>query len=309
MKVAIAGGSGHIGRRLAATLTARGDDVIVLSRNPERARRTAASATVAAWSPNDIEGLVRTLAGVDAVVNLAGIPVGPWPWTPWRRAAIRTSRMDPTNAIVEAMSRMAADRRPRILVSASGTDRYEGQDATPATEATPSSDGFLARLCLEWEAAALQAEALDVRVAIARIGFVLAPDARALDLFVLPFRLHLGGPLGSGRQWMSWVHIDDVVALLVELLDDDGYRGPVNVVSPEPVREAELAASLGAALGRRSWLRVPAVAIRFAMGEASILALGSRRIVPARALERGHAFRWTNLRAALADVLGHSVRA
>jgi uncharacterized protein len=308
VRIAVVGGSGHIGRRLVDALVARGDDVVVLSRDPEQAARRGTHGTVVAWSPRDVDGLVSTLAGLDAVVNLAGIPVGPWPWTPWRRSAIRTSRIDPTNAIVDALTRMRADDRPRILVSASGTDRYEGQDTVAATEATPSSDGFLARLCLAWEAAALRAETLDVRVAIARIGFVLSPDARALDLFVLPFRLHLGGPIGSGRQWMSWVHIEDVVGLLMALVHDDAYRGPVNVVSPEPIREADLARGLGAVLRRRSWLGVPPLAVRLAMGEASILALGSRRIVPSRALDHGYVFRWTNLRAALADVLGRSVR-
>ena len=189
-----------------------------------------------------------------------------------------------------------------MLVSVSGTDGYEGRDQVPATEATPSGHGFLGRLCEEWEAAASEAEPLGVRVVIARIGFVLAPDATAMRLFALPFRFFLGGPLGTGRQWFSWIHVDDVVGLLMLAIDDPRAQGPINAVSPEPVREAEVAAAIGAALHRPSWLSMPAVLIRLVMRESSILALGSRRIVPSRAVELGYRFLWSNLSAAMADV-------
>ena len=139
---------------------------------------------------------------------------------------------------------------------------------------------------------------------IVRIGFVLARGAPALAMFTLPFRLRLGGPLGSGQQWMSWVHIDDVVEVFDRAIEDGRLVGAVNAVSPEPAREQAVASAIGAALGRRSWLHVPALAVRLAMGEASVLALGSRRIVPTRALELGYTFHWTDLRAAARDVLG-----
>ena len=302
MKIAIAGGSGLLGRHLSRSLVDRGDEVIVLSRRPERVR-PAAGVHARGWSPADPVGLAQALDGVDVVVNLTGIPVGPWPWTPRRRRAIVSSRIEPTRAIVTAIGLLPPERRPSVLVSASGTDGYEGQDQVPATEATPLSDSFLARLCIAWEAEAARATEIGVRVVAARIGFVLAADAAVLRLFALPFRLGLGGPLGSGRQWMSWVHVDDVVGLLSLAVDDERVHGPLNVVSPSPAPEQAVAEAIAAALGRRSWLRVPAWAIRLAMGGASVLALGSRRVLPARALELGYVFRWSGLVSAVRSVL------
>jgi uncharacterized protein (TIGR01777 family) len=305
MNVAIVGGSGLLGRHISAALLERGDRVLILSRDPGRVRRRLSSgAVVTRWSVDDPAGLATILGEVDAVINLAGVPVGPRPWTPGRRRAILRSRLEATGAIVAAIACLGSDRRPSVLVSASGTDSYTGLDASPATEASPSSDGFLARVCLAWEAEAGRARELGIRVAILRIGFVLARDATVLRLYALPFRLHLGGPLGDGRQWLSWVHVDDVVALFALALDDSRADGIVNAVAPEPAHQAEVAAAIGAALKRRSWLPVPAPLIRLAMGGASTLALGSRRIVPERAAELGYRFRRPELRSAVADALG-----
>ncbi|MBA2720551.1 MAG: TIGR01777 family protein [Chloroflexi bacterium] len=303
-RIVVAGGAGHIGRRLAAVLLDRGDDVIVLSRHPERATRSGPiPGRLERWSTDDPSGLARILDGADAVVGVTGVPVGPLPWTRRRRTMIRASRLVPTRAIVDAIRLLPPARRPRVLVSVSGTDGYEGQDQLAATEATPTGHGFLADLGRDWEAAAGNAEDLGVRVAITRIGYVLSPDATTMRLFALPFRLGLGGPLGSGRQWFSWVHIEDVLGLLMLAIDDPRHRGPINAVSPEPARAADVAAAIGAALHRPSWLPMPAALIRLIMRESSILALGSRRIVPAGALALGYRFRWTDLRAAMADVL------
>lgn len=304
MRVAIAGGSGLLGGHLATALVARGDDVLILSRDSDRARRRAPDAArIAIWSPGDPTGLAEVINGTDAVVSLVGIPVGPWPWTARRRRAIAASRIEPTRTIVDAIRELPEASRPSVLVSASGTDGYEGRDETPATEKDATGDGFLARLCEAWETEAGRARSLGVRVVVVRIGFVLARRAAVLRLFALPFRLWLGGPLGPGRQWMSWVHVEDVVGLVTLALDDARAQGALNAVAPEPAREAEVATAIGAALGRPSWLRIPAWLIRLAMGEASILALGSRRIVPARALELGYSFRWSDLGAAVRDVL------
>ena len=304
MRVAIAGGSGLLGGYLATALVARGDDVLVLSRDPDRARpRVPAGARIARWSPEDPADLAEAMDGVEAVVSLVGIPVGPWPWTARRRRAIAASRIEPTRAIVDAIRMLPEASRPAVLVSASGTDGYEGRDEVPATEKDATGDGFLARVCEAWEAEAGRAKSFGVRVVVIRIGFVLARRAAVLRLFTLPFRLGLGGPLGSGHQWMSWVHVDDVVGLVILALDDSRAEGPLNAVAPEPAHEAAVAAAIGDALGRPPWLRIPAWLIRLAMGEASILALGSRRIIPARAIELGYAFRWTDLRAAIRDVM------
>jgi len=249
MRVAIVGGSGKIGRRLARALLDDGVDVDVLTRDIARARRRGAVGRLVPWAAADATGLGAALAGADAVVNLAGVPVGPMPWwLPGRRRAIEESRFGPTAAIVDAIGALPSERRPRVLVNASGTDGYEGRDETPATEATPFAGGFLADLCRRWEAEAERADELGVRVAIVRIGFVLARGAPAMGVYALPFRLRLGGPLGSGDQWMSWIHIDDVVGIIRLALHDERVRGAINAVSPEPVPERDIAAAIGAAL-------------------------------------------------------------
>ena len=304
MRVAIAGGSGFIGQHLAASLVARGDEAIVLSRDPDAAfRKGRTHGHLVGWTGRDADEAGHLLAGVDAVVNVTGVPVGPRPWTPGRRRAIRESRLGPTATIVEAIGALPSERRPKVLVNVSGSDTYQGLDEKPATEADARATGFLADLCREWESTARGAEAFGVRVAIVRNGFVLGPDAKALQLLVLPFRLHLGGRMGSGRQWMSWVHVDDVTGIMRMAIDDPRVSGPINAVSPEPVQQAEVAAAIGRALGRRSWLPVPALPIRLVLGDVSVLVLGSVRAVPARALELGYPFRWPELDRAMADAL------
>lgn len=302
--IVLVGGSGKIGRALASSLAADGVDVLVLTRDVDRARARRSSGRLEAWSSDRIDDLAATLAGSRAVVNLAGVPVGPRPWwIPGRRRAIRESRVATTRSIVEAIRRLGAAERPRVLVSASGTDGYEGHDREPADESTPFGHGFLAEVCRAWEGEARQAAALGVRVGIVRIGFVLARGAPALGIYALPFRMRLGGPIGSGRQWISWIHLDDVVALLRMAIDDERIIGAINAVSPQPAREGDVATAIGRALGRRSWLPIPAPLIRFAMGESAVLPLGSRRVVPRRALELGYRFRWTDLDPAIAEVL------
>jgi NAD dependent epimerase/dehydratase family enzyme len=176
----------------------------VLSRDPDRAtQRGRTHGRLVRWTGTDAHELATLLDGVDAVVNVTGVPVGPRPWTPGRRRAIRASRLGPTRTIVEAIRQMPAGHRPSVLVNVSGSDGYQGLDSTPATEADDRATGFLADLCHDWESAAGAAVELGVRVAIVRNGFVIGPDAKALALLVLPFRLHVGGRLGSGRQWMS----------------------------------------------------------------------------------------------------------
>lgn len=304
-RIVIAGGSGTIGRHLARLLVVDGDEVDVLSRDPGRAQdHLPPGARAIGWTATATPELAATLAGAAAVVNLAGVAIGPVPWTRSRKRAIRDSRLGATAALVESIGRLSPEERPPVLVNASGTDVYVGLDAAPATESTPPADDFLSRVCLDWEATARGAEPLGVRVALLRQAFVLAADAPVLALFALPFRLFLGGRLGSGRQWFSWIHVDDLVRLYRLLIDQPDVTGIVIGAAPSPCRNSELAAALGRVLGRPSWLPAPARAIRLALGEESTLVLGSRRAAPARALALGFEFRHPDLEPALHDVLG-----
>lgn len=305
MRVVIAGGSGMIGRHLARSLLADGWSVDILTRDVARARRRIPDgARAVEWAPDDPAGLETVLDGADGVINLAGVSLGPRPWTPARKRAILASRLAATSAIVSAIRALPPERRPGVLVNASGSDVYTGRDSQPADESTEPTHEFLAEVCLRWEAAAREAEALGTRVTLVRTAFVLAPDAPVLRLLALPFRLFAGGRLGSGRQWFSWVHIDDLVGIYRLALTDPAIGGPINGAAPEPCRQADLARAIGRALRRPVWLPVPAWAIRLALRDQATLLLGSRRVVPSAAMAAGYAFGHSTIDEALADVLG-----
>jgi uncharacterized protein (TIGR01777 family) len=239
------------------------------------------------------------LDGVDAVVNLAGAPVGGGRWTGARKRAIVDSRVETTRQLVEALG---GDGVPRILVNASGVDYYRPSEQ-PIDESGPPGRGFLAEVCVAWEREALRAEARGVRVVVARTGMVLAPEGGALPQLARVTRLGVMGPLAGGRQWVSWVHVDDHIALLTLALDRDGLSGPINSVSPRPVRQREMARALGRALNRPALIPAPGIAVRLALGEMADLLVDSHRVMPARALRAGHAFRFDALEPALADAL------
>ena len=304
-RVVIAGGTGMIGRALVASRLDDGREVSVLTRGSGRTRRRVADGVpLVTWNPDDAGSAVEALRGAAAVVNLCGVPIGPLPWTPARRRAIVESRVGSTGALVKAIGLLPPAERPRVLVNASGTDAYTGIDAEPATETARTGHGFLADLGTDWEGAAREAEPLGVRVVMIRTGFVLARESALLRLLALPSRLGIGGPIGSGDQWFSWIHIDDLVAAYRTAIADDRLSGPVNATSPEPCRQRDVAATLGRVLHRPSFFRTPAWLVRLAMRDQSTLILGSRRVVPARLLEIGVPFAFANLDAALRDVLG-----
>jgi uncharacterized protein len=305
MRAVIAGGSGMIGRHLARALLADGWAVDILTRDVGRAtRRIPEGARAVGWVPDRPAGLETVLDGADGVINLAGVSLGPRPWTPGRKWAILASRLEATSAIVAAVRALPPERRPEVLVNASGSDVYTGRDARPADESTEPTHEFLADVCLRWEAAAREAEALGIRVALVRTAFVLAPDAPVLRLLALPFRLFVGGRLGSGRQWFSWIHIDDLVGIYRLALTDPTISGPINGAAPEPCRQADLANAIGATLHRPVWLPAPAWAIRLALRDQATLVLGSRRVVPSAARAAGYAFGHPTVEEALAEVLG-----
>jgi uncharacterized protein (TIGR01777 family) len=308
MRVVVAGGTGLIGTALIAVLAGAGHDVVVLTRRPvEEVRGLPAGARVVRWSASadPLDGWAGDLDGAGGVINLAGASVGAGPWTAGRVREILQSRLRASSALVAAMAALPADARPAVLLNASGVDYYGERGDETLDEGSPAGDGaVLAGVCERWEAAAREAEPLGVRVVRLRTGLVLARGASALRLMALPFRMFAGGRTGSGRQWVSWVHLEDVVGLYGLALRDPGVSGPLNVVSPEPVRNAELAREIGRALHRPVWLPQPAPLLRLAMRRQSELLLLGHRVLPAVALGRGYEFRYPAVGAALANALG-----
>ena len=308
-RIVIAGGTGLIGRALSESLIRDGFDVDILTRRMTAPRQVPpAGARTMAWNPANPDGLpalARALAGCHAVVNLTGVPVGPLPWTAGRRRSILASRVEPTNYLVEAMTSLAREDRPAVFVGASGTDGYTGIDDAPATEETDitATTGFLADVGRAWEAAALGAEALGVRVVLVRTAFVLARTSALLPLLALPVRLGFGGRLGTGRQWFSWVHIDDLIGAYRLAIFDPGIAGPLLGAAPEPCQQRDLVETLARVLRRPNWLPMPGWLLRLVLREEATLLLGSRRVVPSKLLAAGYTFRYADLESALREAL------
>jgi len=299
MKVAVAGANGLIGSNLVRALRARGDEVVGLVRNPRHPGEVR-------WDPKTGGEWTRSIDGVDAVVNLAGANVGGKRWTEEYKREILESRLQSTRALVEAMR--AASRRPRVFVSASAVGYYGDRGDEEVTESTPPGSDFLATLCKDWEEEAGRAEQLGVRTVVLRTGVVLERNDSALAKMIPPFKAFVGGPIGSGRQWFPWIHIDDEVGLILWALDGT-VRGPVDAVSPAPVRMKEFARALGRALHRPAVFAVPAFALRLAVGAMAEVLLGGQRALPRKALEGGYRFRFDDVDLALRDVLARPVSA
>jgi len=300
MRVGMTGATGFLGRRLVARLVARGDEVTAFARSPERAQGLLGSPVQAvAWDSARVAP-PETLSGLDAVVHLAGETVVGL-WTAGKKRRIRDVRVAGTRNLVEGLRR--AQPRPRALLSASASGYYgDGGDAV-LTEDSPRGRGFLADLCVEWEAEARAAESLGVRVVLLRISLPLDPAGGLLRGMLPPFRLGLGMVLGSGRQWMPWIHMEDWLDLVLFALDHDAARGPLNLAAPEPVTNREFTRALASALGRPAFLRIPAWALARLGEQGREGALVSQRIVPARARDLGFAFRHPEMGAALRDLL------
>ena len=305
MKVFVTGGTGLVGRRLVGRLLDRGDEVLLLTRDRQNAEsvglKEGPRLSLVKGDPAFIGSAWReAVPECDAVVNLAGENIFGKRWTDEHKKKLRDSRIGSTRNVVAAIGWAASALRPKVLVSASAIGYYgprEG-DETLTEDAHPGDD-FLARLCIDWEEAARGASAYGTRVVVLRIGVVLDQSGGALAQMVPPFKMFVGGPIGSGKQWFSWVHVDDVVGLIVHALDNAGVRGPLNATAPEPVRAGEFAQALGRVLGRPAWFKVPRFALRLKLGEVADVVASGQRVAPAAALRHGFAFRYEKVSDAL----------
>jgi uncharacterized protein (TIGR01777 family) len=297
MKILITGATGLVGRALVRALSEEGHTVCRLVRPETKAEGGTPGAFDVAWNPATGE-LGGAAVDAEAVVNLGGSPIAEGRWTPARKSLLRSSRVDATRSLLAALGKINA--KPAVLVSASAIGFYGNRGDEILTEASAPGSGFLAEIAKDWEREALRAEALGTRVVLARIGVILAREGGALPKMMLPFRLGLGGRIGTGRQWVSWVALRDVLGLLSLALADRGLRGPLNVTAPEPVRNARFAAELGKSMRRPAFLPAPAPALRLVMGEmADALLLASQRVLPEAAGRAGYRFRDPTLAAAL----------
>jgi uncharacterized protein (TIGR01777 family) len=300
MKVLISGGSGLVGTALTQALRAEGHTVALLVRPGGDA-----SPGDVRWDPVSSFVNLDAMAGTEAVVNLNGASIGGGRWTPARKRLLRSSRIDSTRVLEDALSRMK--QKPRVFVSASAIGYYGDRGDEVLTESSSSGSDFLSALARDWEAEAIRAESLGIRTVIARFGVILSPKGGALPRMLTPFKLGLGGRLGSGKQWMSWVALDDVVGALRAAITIEQLSGPVNLVAPNPVRNSEFTQVLASVLHRPAIFPAPAFALRLALGEmADGLLLSSQRVQPERLSVNRYAFRFENLEPALHAILAKS---
>jgi uncharacterized protein (TIGR01777 family) len=302
MRVLVTGASGFLGSAVCDALLARGDEVVGLTRNPERARGTNPTITWHQWSPEVERPPAAALDGVDAVVNLIGEPLDQR-WTDAAKRRIRESRERATKNLVDAIS--ATDPRPEALVSQSGISCYGDRGDALVDESTPPGSSFDAEVCVAWEAAARAAEEVGVRVAITRTSPVLAPEHGLLKQLLLPFKLGIGGPIAGGGQYMPWIHVEDEMRMELWALDTESASGVYNATSPDPVTNREFSKALGRVLGRPAILPIPKLALDARFGsEMARMATGGQRALPRRALDAGFEFRHPDLEPALRDLLG-----
>ncbi len=301
MRVLIAGGTGLIGRHLCKALLDRGDRVAVLSRSPEKAKEMPPGVELHRWDGRSSSGWGDLVEVTDAIVNLAGENIASGRWTAGRKRRIRQSRLDAGIAVTEAIE--AAAHKPRVLVQASAVGYYGPRGGEVVTEETPPGSDFLARLAVEWERSTERVEVLGVRRAVIRTGIVLATEGGALPRMMLPFKFFAGGVLGSGRQWMPWIHISDEVRAILFLLDNE-LSGPFNLSAPEPVTNETFTRTLGHVMERPTFMSVPSFVLKILLGEMATILLEGQRALPRRLLESGYGFEFEHLTPALQDLVG-----
>lgn len=303
MKVFITGATGLIGVRLVHALLARGDQIVALSRNRAAAQtKLGSTADIVQGNPTQADSWMDAVSGCDAVVNLAGESLFAHRWKSDFKQTLRDSRIVSTRNIVAAIAK--AQARPSVLISGSAIGYYGSSETAEFTEfSPPAKDDFLAQLCVDWEAEALKAFELGIRIVLLRTGVVLDPLGGALKQMLLPFKLFMGGRVSSGRQWVSWIHHADEIGLILFSLDNPKESGPLNAAAPKPVTNAELARAIGSALRRPSFMPTPGFALKLMLGDVAELVTQGQLVLPKKAQELGYAFKYPEIGPALAELL------
>lgn len=299
MNVLISGGTGFIGQAIVKHMVDLGHTVIVLTR--QSGKQDAANIKYAQWL-NGNENPLKNFSNIDVVINLAGDPLNRGRWTTKKKERILTSRIDTTDALLENIQQLPS--KPKLLINASAIGIYGYSENEIFTEESPSTDdNFPAHVCLEWEKKALEATKLGVRVVIARFGIVLGQDGGALKQMSLPYRFFIGGPVASGKQWVSWIHKDDVVGLIDHIISDSTLEGVMNFTSPQPVKMDEFGEALGQTMHRPHWLPVPSFLLKVVFGEMSEMLTYGQHVIPLKALNSDYHFKYPDITSALRDLL------
>lgn len=301
MKIAIVGATGFVGRRLVERLQAQGDRVTILTRSPDSARTRFPQADIVGYNPLKSGAWQQSISGCDAVVNLAGEPIADKRWSAAQKQTILESRQLGTQKIVEAIAQ--AEVKPQVLVNASAIGYYGTSETAKFDENSPAGADFLASVCQAWETAAQAVTASGTRLVILRLGIVLGENGGALGKMLAPFSAFVGGPIGSGKQWFSWIHRDDVVQLIIAAIGDPQFSGVYNATAPNPVRMTEFAQTLGTVMSRPSWLPVPDFALEALLGEGALVVLEGQQVVPDRTLAQGFSYQHPTLQPALTAIL------
>ncbi len=301
MKIAIAGATGFVGSRLVERLQTQGHEIVILTRNPQQASSRFPQAQVVGYNPLRSGEWQQSISGCDAVINLAGEPIAEKRWTPAQKQTILDSRQIGTQKIVEAIN--SASVKPQVLINASAIGYYGTSETSKFTETSPAGNDFLSEVCTKWETAAQAVTASGTRLVIFRLGIVLGENGGVLGKMLAPFSAFVGGPIGSGNQWFSWIHRDDLVKMIIAAIADPQMQGVYNATAPNPVTMADFATILGTVMNRPSWLPVPNFALEAMLGEGAIVVLQGQQVVPTHPLAQGFEFQYPTLKPALTAIL------
>ena len=307
MKIAVTGGTGFVGTRLVQKLAASEHQITVFTRNKQEGekifpKKAFPQVEIIEYNPLEMGSWQEEIASAEAIVNLAGAGIADQSWTPERKQEILDSRIKTTSHIVKGIAK--ASNPPQVLVNASAVGYYGTSETATFDENSDSGDDFLASVCQQWEDAAKEVEGSQTRLVILRFGIVLGQGG-ALGKMLTPFRLFAGGPLGTGKQWFSWIHIDDLVNLIEEAINNPNYQGIYNATAPNPVQMSELCDNLGEVMKRPSWLPVPEFALKLLLGEAAQAVLEGQKVLPKRTQEQGFNYQYPTVKPALADIVNN----